>query len=184
MIEYQAAGGTQVFVLPGGLKLVLREMPELIHGWILQWRKGEGRLVLDVTALHQSIPVTHVPNTCMPTTSSHSHPPSQPIGHWTPTPLIRLMRFFTLNTPPARLLLSIATHTTHATPVPTHPHALAPALAAPSPQSPPNRSAIKGRSEMMFIGEFLSVKSWTRAPLNPELYKQERDGNGDSWDEV
>lgn len=133
MVEYQAAGGTQVSVLPGGLKLVVWKMSELIHGWILQWRKGEGGLVLDVTALHHNIPVTHLPNTCMPPPSSHSHPVNQSTCHWTPTPLISLMRFFTLNTPPARLLLSIATHTTHATPVSTHPHALAPALAAPYP---------------------------------------------------
>lgn len=94
------------------------------------------------------------------------------------------MRLLALNTPPARLLLSIATHTTHATPVPTHPHALVPAQAAPSPPIFSRSLSNQGTLRMMFIGVFLSVESWARAPVNPELYKQERDGHRDSRDEV
>lgn len=61
---------------------------------------------------------------------------SHPTSHSTPTPPICFMQY-TLNISPARLLLSIATHTTHATPVPAHLHALAPALAAPPPKLVP-----------------------------------------------
>lgn len=81
----------------------MREMPELIHGWVLQWRKEGGRLVLDVTALHQNIPVTHLPQ------HVHVHHRPVTVTHSVTPPVTGHLRY-----PSVSCVYSPSTHHLHA----------------------------------------------------------------------